>query len=84
MDCKEPKCVEELKKCAEEDAICPGLSYAEGGYDTVHCEVENCHTIYLKGKNGNTCENCGKELCEDCSSGHGTWDDEDYYCSDCN
>jgi hypothetical protein len=50
-----------------------------------HCEIEGCHNIYWKGKNGSTCQWCALEVCEHCSMTNIVWDDcgEESFCVKC-
>ena len=86
--CDRKKCIEQWKDIhtGEEDSYREEDSYEDGGYDLMHCEQENCHSIYWKGKNGTTCEHCSKELCELCESdekiGNLNSDDE-WFCVEC-
>ena len=38
--------------------------YASGNYGLQHCEIDGCHDIYWRGKNGTNCEFCDKHMCE--------------------
>lgn len=82
MDCKRPECLKEWREMVADEQE-NKQSYANGGYMFVHCEMEGCHTLYWKGKNGSTCEWCETEACESCADA-GRWDDdyEEFYCSE--
>lgn len=81
LSCSDKECVEEWKNEGYDDW------YNEEHTDFLpkHCEVEVCHTIYIKGKNGHTCVSCGLEVCESCSAEeivHESHDTE-HYCIEC-
>lgn len=83
MDCKLPECVitfrEYVPKDKEEENE---AAYDEGSYSFVHCDVDGCHELYWKGKNGSVCESCNKNVCENCSF---EWNSEEecYCCDEC-
>lgn len=79
MDCKRPECLSEWKEFVEDEEE-NARGYAEGGYTFVHCEIERCHNLYFKGKNGSTCEYCGAEVCESCAD-RGKFKDDDFWCT---
>ena len=83
MECDRPECIEQYEEYANSE----GASYAEGGYDWVHCGAEGCHNFYWKGKNGTVCDSCGLEVCEWCESNDsvGGWDSDydDWVCQAC-
>lgn len=83
MDCKRPECIKEWEECvSDEEENAEG--YCNGSYTFVHCEMDDCHCIYPKGKNGYTCEICETEVCEPCGD-DGKWGKYDeFYCGkDC-
>lgn len=82
MQCKRPECVEEWKEYVSDEEENARV-YSEGSYTITHCEKDNCHNIYPKGKNGWTCTLCHLEVCENCES-DGKWDHEvgEFYCSE--
>ena len=79
MDCKRPECLNEWREFVEDEAE-NTRGYKEGGYTFTHCEIANCHNLYFKGKNGNTCQYCDTEVCESCSD-HGKFKDDDFWCN---
>lgn len=80
MECKREECVKEWEEFVSDEEE-NQRGYKEGSYTFVHCEMKDCHRLYFKGKNGNTCDYCEMEVCE-CCSDNGIWtDDECFYCS---
>lgn len=86
--CDKEECVKEWQSYVEYDSdgnvIKSSIDdYEEGGYQLTHCEIEKCHVIYWKGKNGGTCEKCFIEVCEGCQCDTGEQDDDDWLCDEC-
>lgn len=79
MECKRPECVKEWEEFVSDEEE-NERGYRNGGYTFMHCQIEGCHHLYFKGKNGATCELCEMEVCESCVD-DGKWDDDDFYCS---
>lgn len=75
MECKRPECITEWQEFVTDEE-----ENANGFYTFTHCEMDNCHNLYFKGKNGSTCEWCETEVCESCGD-DGTWRHDDFYCS---
>lgn len=80
MQCKRKECIKEwLEFVSDEEENANG--YRNGGYTYMHCEMEGCHTLYFKGKNGSTCEWCELEVCESCADDGILSKYDDFYCS---
>ena len=84
MNCTKSECIQEWKEYVKDDAE-NEASYEKGNYKFVHCDEEGCHTLYWKGKNGETCAKCRREICEGhaCDKGYFDEDWDLFYCSRC-
>lgn len=86
-DCDLPKCRE--KFASEWWGYHAGSDPKDDacGWNIQHCQEENCHTIYVRGKNGADCDACGLRACEGCQCDASSLDDsdveDDWHCSEC-
>lgn len=85
LDCSDEECIEKWIENKYDEWY--GEEYQMWHHDFLpqHCEVDDCHNIYLKGKNGYTCSYCGLEVCDDCNYYRKILKNlgDDYSCSQC-
>lgn len=50
-----------------------------------HCECGECHNIFYKTMSGNTCSDCGIDMCNECAVEKMEYNDDkiDYICLKC-
>lgn len=84
MNCNLPECIKAFREFISENEEEKNLrGYEEGSYTFMHCEEENCHELFWKGKNGTTCNECGKDVCEFCQCQFYDEDMDEYICHEC-
>ena len=85
MNCDLPECIKAYREfVSESDEESNLKGYEEGSYTFMHCQQKNCHELFWKGKNGDTCNQCGKDVCEFCQTSSLNDEDlDDFVCQDC-
>ena len=83
--CKLTKCLKKWKKERNIQGIEDNEEDSEADYILTHCEIDNCHQIYWRGKNGATCDQCGLDVCEicQCENGEEDEDEDTWLCEYC-
>jgi hypothetical protein len=79
--CKQKKCLLEWERYYIPNFV----STEEDEYIFTHCEIDDCHELYWKSKNGLTCIYCGLEICEKCikKSVYGQMLNDEWVCKSC-
>ncbi len=78
MECQEKECIDKWN-----ELTCNGCNDIKE--DLTHCEMPNCHSMYLNYEDGYNCKDCHLNVCEDCSTDEFTTFvyGDDFFCKEC-